>query len=179
MKTVSEFERRKAGADGRVIRLADGQHWMIATPLYSAAQGCLTHPLVDQSLDRIVDKIALNETCDIDDIRDVARALLKVNYDVTDDEVYNLFLFSSDHDTTILVRSVLEALFGPEDTLRTYTDWVRASLIANGLHSPSISTRDLPNILSILVATNRTVPLSQFADAHREVNESRTLEALI
>ena len=46
---------------------------------------------------------------------------------------------------------------------KTYTAWVRASLIANGLSQARVSAGDLVNVLAILVATNRTIPLPKFA----------------
>ena len=78
-----------------------------------------------------------------------------------------------------LASAVLEALFGPDQAVRTYGAWVRASLQANGLGLVEIPTRDLSNVLAILVATNRTVPLTRFADACQKVYERANLEALI
>ena len=59
------------------------------------------------------------------------------------------------------------------------TRWVRASLLANGLVGVRIHARDLSNVLAVLVATKRSIPLSRFADACRVADERARLEVLI
>ena len=108
-----------------------------------------------------------------------ARALLKENYDLTDEEITPLLSVAPGPESQALTNAVLDALFGPEESTRTYTDWVRASLLANGLDAAELSARDLPNVLAILVATNRTIPLSRFADASQAAGERRALEPLV
>jgi hypothetical protein len=174
-----ESDRRKAGADGRPIRLADGANWLLATPIYSPVASSLTKPDVDRPLNRLIDAITLGEPFALEDIWEVARALLKHNYTVTDDELQFLLTLSNDSPSKSLVCSVLEALFGPADAAKTYTDWVRGSLIANGLRSVDLSTHDLSNVLAILVATNRTVPLHTFADIGVSATQRRALDTLV
>jgi hypothetical protein len=52
-------------------------------------------------------------------------------------------------------------------------------LIANGLSLVEIQARDLANVLAILTATNRTIPLSAFADACQAADARTRLESLI
>ena len=49
----------------------------------------------------------------------------------------------------------------------------------NGIGSQEIPARDILDVMAILVATNRTVPLSKFADACRELDETARLDILI
>jgi hypothetical protein len=179
MARLTEFERRKPGANGRPIRLADGTYWLLATPTYCAHDTGLTRPLVDQLLDRLFDRIALGDGFAIEDICQVAKALLIANYTLSDADLTALLAISSGPDISAFVASVLEALFTSEHTDNTYTDWIRATLIANGLHATTISTHDLPNVLAILVATHRTVLLRHFADTCKAVHERTLLDTLV
>jgi hypothetical protein len=179
MLDLSESERRKPGARGTLVRLADGQHWLLATPTYRACRDALTDPDVDQPLDKLFEGLVLDEPASISDIARIAWPLLKANYDLGDDEVAALLSVAPGAEGHRLASAAFEAVFGPDQAARSYGDWVRASLLANGLGSVEIPTRDLSNVLAILVATNRTIPLAQFADACREVHEQANLESLI
>jgi hypothetical protein len=167
------------GANGRPIRLSDGKHWLLATPTYCARGGALTRPTVDQPLDRLFDRIALSDGFVIEDIWEIAKALLSDNYTLSTADATQLLTLSNPAELRVLIASVLAALFGSDDTEKTYTDWIRATLIANGLDSAEISTHDLPNVLAILVATHRTVPLSRFADTCSAANERTSLDTLV
>jgi len=78
-----------------------------------------------------------------------------------------------------LAGIVLESLFGPDQKVRGYVDWVRASLLANGLAPASIPASAINDVLSILIATNRTVPPSRFVDACRAARDRDSLERLV
>ena len=180
MPDLSEYERRKPGAEGRWSSLADGQHWLLANPTYQACRDVLTEPKVDQPLDRLFEsRRASRSRRRSATSGKSARSLLKANYDLSDHELAELLSVAPGAESQRLAAAVFEALFGPDQAGRTYGDWVRASLQANGLGSTEIPTRDLSNVLAILVATNRTVPLTRFAEACREVDERANLEALI
>ena len=159
--------------------LADGQYWLLAGPTYRPRAEGLTRPMVDRPLDRIFECAVLNEGLSLSDLWEAARGLLKANYELSDDEVAQLLSLSPGPESRALAGHVLDALFGADLAGKTYTAWVRASLTANGLGLSEIPARDLVNVLAILVATNRTIPLSRFADACRLLDERARLETLI
>jgi hypothetical protein len=175
----AEAERRKPGAAGTPAVLADGQTWLLANPVYRAGAESLTQPPVDGPLDRAFESAVLNESLTLCDVWLAGRALLKANYELKDDEVARLLTVSPGEDSRTLASVVLEALFGSERREKTYTAWVRASLLANGLGGAKIPAADVTNVLAILAATNRTIPLSRFADACRAMDERARLETLI
>jgi hypothetical protein len=174
-----ESERRRTDVTGVTAVLADGRPWLLASPVYSARQGSLTEPPVDEAVDRIFESTLLNGNMSVCDVLEVARALLRANYELSDDEVARLLSVSPGDDCRALAGAVLDAIFGPETAAKTFTDWVRASLLANGLTTAEIPARDVVNTLAVLVATNRTVPLSRFADACRRLDERARLEVLL
>ena len=85
-----EHERRRPGAAGAPVRLADGRPWLLASPTFRPRPEGLTRPQVDQPLDRVFDCAALGEGLDLADIWAAARELLRANYDLTDDELAGL-----------------------------------------------------------------------------------------
>lgn len=175
----TEPERRKPGASGAPVRLADGQTWLLASPLYRPRPESLTCPPVDLPLDRIFEGAVLNEGLSLCDLWEAARGLLKANYELADEEIAHLLSVSPGPESRALAAEVLDALFGIDRAEKTYSAWVRASLLANGLGREDVPAPDLLNVLAILVATDRTIPLSQFADACRLVDERARLETLI
>lgn len=179
MHETIESERRRPGACGIPVVLSDGQTWLFASPSYRLGSNALTRPAIDDVLDRIFETAVLHESVSLCDLWEVASSLLTTNYVLSNAEVERLLAVSPGHDCRVLADAVLGALFGEESTEKTYTDWVRASLIANRLDQAEIAGRDLSNTLAILVATNRTVPLSRFADACRELDERARLETLL
>jgi hypothetical protein len=174
-----EPERRRPWASGTPVRLADGATWLLARPVFRPRRGDLTRPGVDPPLDRIFDKVALGEGVDLQDVWEAAWALLRANYHLTDDELSRLLSVAPGEESRCLADSVLEALFGPGEPVRTYSNWVRASLLANGLGESDIPAADLPNVLAVLVATGRTVPVDRFVDACEAANECACLESLV
>ena len=179
MPELTEQDRRKARAKGTPVTLADGQPWLLANPTYQPGPGSLTRPGVDQTLDRIFDCTVLGERLPVEDLLKVARELLKANYDLSDEEISRILNVDAGDELQTLAARVLDALFGADHAEKTYSAWVRASLIANGLSRSEIPARDLVNVLAVLVATNRTMPLSKFADVCRLVDEQARLEVLI
>jgi hypothetical protein len=179
MHEAVEHRRRKPGAGGIPVRLADGELWLLAVPNIRVGAGGLTRPLVDQHLDRIFECVVLDEALNWGDVWAAARELLRTNYELSDEETAQLLSVSPGPESHALATEVVRALFGPDQGERTYSRWVRASLLANGIGDTEIPANDLLNVLSILVATNRTVPLSKFADACRLLDERVRLETLI
>jgi hypothetical protein len=174
-----EYERRRPGADGIPIRLSDGRDWLLARPAYRPTLAGVSTPVVDGPLDRIFECAVIGGELDLKDIWLAAKQLLSVNYELTPDELRDLLSTSPGSESRTLASGVIEALFGSEQDEKTYTRWVRASLLANGLGGVDIAAQDLPNVLAILVATNRSIPLYRFADACRLVDERARLERLI
>jgi len=174
-----EHERRKSGAYGTVVILADGKPWLLANPVYRPGKQGLTEPRVDVSLDRIFESSVLNEGLAQTDVWEAARALLNANYDLTDQETFQLLSVAPGSESRTLAAGTLDALFGARSDGKTFTAWVRASLIANRLNQEEIPAQDLLNVLAVLVATGRTIPLSRFADACRLIDERARLETLI
>lgn len=174
-----EPERRRSGAGGTVVILSDGKPWLLANPVYRPRSEGLTEPRVDRPLDRIFESAVLNEGLSQTDVWEAARALLRANYDLTDEEASQLLSVAPGPESRALASGTLDALFGARPDGKTYTTWVRASLMANRLNKEEIPAQDLLNVLTVLVATGRTIPLSRFADACRLIDERARLEILI
>ena len=179
MRDPIEHERRRPGALGSMVRLADGQPWLLAEPAFRPRPDGLTRPDVDAALDRFYEQIVLGDDVSLADVQAVARTLLLANYDLTDAEVADLLEVAPGTEAEELARAVLESLFGPDNRVRGYADWVRASLLANGLAPSEIPASAINDVLTILMATNRTVPPSQFVDACRASLDRDSLERLV
>lgn len=179
MRELLEVIRRKPGADGTTVTLADGNVWLFANPRYQASAEGLTEPLIDSALDQIFESSILNQKIPVALFFEVARKLLLANYDLSEMETSRLLSHSSGDESQVFAEKVLCAIFGSDRSDKTYTSWVRASLIANGLDHAMIPAQDLINVLSILIATHRTIPLSCFADACRLADTKARLETLI
>ena len=173
---LAEPARRRPDASGLPVRLADGRDWLLAVPLARATGGPFTLPDLDDEIDRIFESSALSGEVLLVDAWSAARALLFANYDLDDDEFVDLVCGC---DSSAIVTAVTQALFGPAGSARSYTDWARASLLANGIVPATVRPGDLSNLLAILVATRRTIPASQFVDASRAAAEQSVLEGLV
>jgi hypothetical protein len=174
-----EEARRKMGATGTPITLADGQTWLLANPSYQPLRDGVTMPCIDSALDRIFESTILDEGLKLTDLWEVANELLSKNYRLTTIELGKLLSVSPGAESRSFASSILDALFASDQSERSYTAWVRASLLANGLSETKVPAQDLLNVLTILVATNRTMPLSKFVDACRLLEERSRLETLI
>jgi hypothetical protein len=179
MSELSEALRRRPGARGRIVKLADGQPWLLAEPVFQSGSASLTTPDVDREIDRFHEQIVLGDDLSVVDVFSVARRLLLANYELHDDEVAELLEVEPGEEAEALAGAVLESLFGPDQRISGYADWVRATLLANGLGEVSIPASTLPDVLAILMATNRTVPPSHFIDACRAAREHDCLERLV
>jgi hypothetical protein len=179
MREFSEQERRKTGARGRLVRLADGRDWLLAEPTFRPDPTGLTSPDVDAEIDLFYEQIILGEDIPLVDVMVAARTLLLANYDLAEVEVAGLLEVDPGAEAEALASVVLESLFGPDQKVRGYVDWVRASLLANGLALAAIPASAINDVLSILMATNRTVPPSRFVDACRAARDRDSLEQLV
>ena len=174
-----ERERRKTGARGRPIRLADGRDWLLPDVEYQAGAASLIRPDLDEAIDRLHEQATIGEEVAVADLLGVARSLLLANYDLADDEVCDLLCVEPGAEIEALAREVFASLFGPAERVRGYTDWVRASLLANGLGESSIPPAAIRDVLAVLVATGRAVPEARFVDACRAALDRESLERLI
>ena len=129
--------------------------------------------------DRLYDSSVLDQAVRLDDVWTVARDLLRANYTLTDAELGDLLSLPAGFSAQEFARVVLEILFGQPAASRTYLDWVRASLNANGLSGAEISARDLPGVLSILTATHRTIPQESYVSSHITTQERMSLDGLV
>jgi hypothetical protein len=179
MREISEHERRKPGARGRLVRLADGRDWLLAEPTFRPDSVGLTSPNVDAEIDLFYEQIILGQDIPLVDVMAAARTLLLANYDLAETEVAGLLEVEAGAEAEALAGVVLESLFGPDQKVRGYVDWVRASLLANGLAPAAIPASAINDVLSILMATNRTVPPSRFVDACRAARDRDSLEQLV
>ena len=159
--------------------LADGRPWLLADPTFRPKVGSLTTPDIDELLDRFHERIVLGEDLPLDDLLAVARALLLANYDLSDAEVSQLLDIDAGAEAEALARVVSTALFGAEQRVRSYTDWVRASFLSNGLTTAEVPASALNDVLTLWLATGRTVPPAQFIDACRAARDRESRERLV
>ena len=176
---MTEPTRRKPGAKGVSAILADGQPWLLAEPTFRPKVGSLTTPDVDELLDRFYERIILGDDLPLDDLLAITRVLLLVNYDLSDAEVSHLLDIDAGAEAETLARVISAALFGPEHRVRSYTDWVRASFLGNGLTTAEVPASALNDVLTLWLATGRTVPPAQFIDACRAARDRESRERLI
>jgi hypothetical protein len=112
--------------------------------------------------DAVYDQNALAGRYDHGDLRACAVRLLLTNYDLAPDDAVEL-VWSC--DLAELVPPVELALFGPEPAYRSWSSWVRTSLLANGLSLRTVPAADLRGVLDQLVATGRAVPAEKWISA--------------
>ena len=179
MRPLTESERRKPEARGVPATLADGRPWLLVEPTFRPKAGPLTTPDLDSALDRFYERIILGDDLPLDDLLGVARTLLLANYDLSDLEVNSLLDVDAGDEAEALAKVVSEALFGPEHRVRNYTDWVRASFLGNGLTTTEVPASAVNDVLTLWLATGRTVPPAQFIDACRAALDREHRERLI
>ena len=179
MSELTEQGCRKHGAGGTPLILADGEEWLLASPTFRPRPSSVTQPPIDSPLDLLFDSLVLDEGIALRNVWEIAAALLRANYELTDEALSALLRVETGKEKRQLVAAVLDATFGSERGPRSYSRWVRASLLANGLGESDIPAQDLPDVLAVLVATNRTVPVSRFVDACQDVQERSALESLV
>ena len=179
MRHLTEHDRRKSGAQGVSAILADGQLWLLAEPTFRPKAGPLTTPDIDSALDRFYERIVLGDDLPLDDLLGVARTLLLANYDLTNLEANSLLDVDAGDEAKALAGAISEALFGPEHRVRGYTDWVRASFLSNDLTTTEVPASAVNDVLTLLLASGRTVPPAQFIDACRAAQDRESRERLI
>lgn len=179
MHELSETVRRRINAQGTPVLLADGTFWLIASPLVSFTGSTIIDLDVDKIIDGLFESAVTQHGVSYSQIKILGKRLLQANYELSESEADWLLSVSSDPERENVSTVILETTFSMESARRTYSSWIRATLLANGLSLTKIPFPDLLNVLTILIETRRTVPLSSFADICREVDESTALESLV
>ena len=145
--------RAKEGARGYPIKIGEAE-WLLPDALCA-------HSL-DDLRDRMFDSSARTHTIQKHDVRIAGMVLLQFNYDLSMGEAADLV---QSVEIKELADAVWAALIAPQtnDKNRTYSEWIRASLAANGLKPKEIAPELVAGVLEILVATGRTMPAAEFS----------------
>lgn len=134
-------------------KLAIGDHtWLLPLAMTSAD--------LDPFRNEMIRQCAFKGTYSADLLRDAGQLLLMMGYDLRANEAYYL-IRSAPLDP--LRDALEEALLAYSDNREVgYHDWVRSSLIANGIAPELVDDADLPHVLNQLLATGRAVPPDKF-----------------
>ena len=108
------------------------------------------------------------------DVQRAAVRLLFANYELSLDEAVGLVMGVAPAD---LVAAVEEALFGASQPDRRWSDWVRSSLLANGLDPAKIPPESLRDVLDQLVSCGRAIPAEDFVTAVGYAKKRKSLLA--
>ena len=174
-----ESERRRGTASGAPIRLSNDEEWLFSKLSVTQFPESLTTPRIDAELDSIFESLTLDGNVKLKDLWLIGRLLIQANYVLTNEEVSFLFELKPGTETQEFAAKILDLVLILRIKTRTFIDWIRASLIANSI-SPSLLTfRDLPHVLDILVATKRTIPLTEFADVCLHAQQCVNLDSLV
>jgi hypothetical protein len=141
-------EARAVGpAAGTPVALADGREWALADRL----------PYLGGVWDDLYDQNVLRGRYDGAKVKTAAYRLLRGNYDLTPDEAFGLL---RDVEPAALVDAVERALFGPPPgrARQTWSDWVVASLLANGIDPDAVPAGRVEHVMDVLLATGRALP---------------------
>lgn len=141
-------ERIRSDAVGTPVELADGRTWLLAE--HPPELGGVWDTLYN-------DAVARGSYVE-EQIRTAALHLLLANYDLSAEEAFALTLGAPIRP---LVEAVEHALWGPGRITYDYSDWVLASLYANGIDPDRVPPAVLPTVLELLVAMKRTLPAEQ------------------
>jgi len=86
---------------------------------------------------------------------------LRVNYDLAREEINALMQVT---DFSEIVDKVIEAILPTEAKDRSFTDWMKASLILNGIQPDSVHRDQLPHVIDMLQRLGKTVPYRDYTD---------------
>jgi hypothetical protein len=125
--------------------MGDGRVWPLADYI----------PAFAACWDRLHDSNFLRGQYELEDVHLAAARLLLANFDLAPEAVATL-VAGADPDG--LVGAVEDAMFGPERSHVTWSDWALGSLFASGIDPASVPPERLRSVLETLVATGRAVP---------------------
>jgi hypothetical protein len=146
---------------GSPVTLADGREWLLSFDL----------PYLGSVWDALYDSNALQGKYDTGDVLTAAHRLVQANYRLTDEEAFELVHV----DPRSLISAVERALYGPNDGHQTWSDWVIASLWANGINPTTIPRARLHKVLDLLEAIKRTIPAEQYVSSQAAMAARRQL----
>ena len=129
--------------------MGDGQAWPLAAYV----------PALGPVWDRLYDDNLIRGVYGPDDVRLAASRLLLENFDLAPEAVATLIIGA---DLAELVKAVESALFGPERSYHSWSDWVLGSLYANGIDPASVPPDRLHAVLGMLVASGRAIPSGKY-----------------
>ncbi|MDX2038870.1 MAG: hypothetical protein SFX72_19650 [Isosphaeraceae bacterium] len=161
------------------MRLADGSEWILRHPSYRPTGSSLTDPDIDGPLDRLYDSIVIEQQASLIDVWEIARRLIEPNYDLEAPEIEQLLEVAEGPECQSFVESILGVLFGRRDRERSYTEWIRASMMSNGIDVIQTSGDRLSEVMGVLVSTGRTIPAGKFIEAHAVASDLAALESLV
>jgi hypothetical protein len=157
-------DRARNGADGTAVLLGDNQHWLIPSSVHAT--------FLNGHRDRMYEQMLSRGSVAMTDIHAVAWTLLNVNYALTPEEAFTLIRST---DNSALTDAVCNSLLGEDDPVRSYSNWVRSSLLCNGIKPEDISPADLPHVLHQLVNTSRAQPIEEYTHIARALEKRRGL----
>jgi hypothetical protein len=162
-------ERLREGATGIEVTMGDGRTWLLAH--CGLAKG------LTAVRDRMFDSLIVYDEASGEDILEGCFYALRINYNLTDEE-FAALVNATDPATIFdgVIEAVLPTACGDD---RTYTGWARASLLANGIKPIDVPAGDMRNVLDMLVATNRTLPLNKFVESARHAAARATIRGMI
>lgn len=143
---------RRTSAGGTPVLMGDGRQWPLADYI----------PSLGGAWDRLFDSNLLDGAYQPEDVRIAAGHLLLANFELAPEAVATLIVGA---DLAALVVAVENAMFGPLQKPRTWSDWALGSLYANGIDPAGVPPSRLRAVLEVLVECGRTVPSGRFIDS--------------
>lgn len=129
---------------------------------------------ITEARDGLYDEIEISGKVAPKDIRAIAWMAITANYALTPEQTIAIL---EAVDARELMEAVVSTAFVHEspDHTRTYTNWARSALIANGLDPATVSKDDMPHVLHQLVATGRAIAHQEFTAAAEHANVRREI----
>lgn len=152
---------------GIPMRLADGNDWLLAHMGNAEGGG----PLRNQLCDSVFFAGRLPATL----LHPLVHHALAINYEISEKETFDLLFsegyspFKAVDDQPAPVKAVVGAwLPSEEDCEFEYDDWLRSSLIINGIDPATIPADDVPAVVAHLRGLGKIIEPSIFVGAMRE-----------
>lgn len=139
---------------GFPVILSDGQTWVLA-------HGCLKPRLLRET-DEIFDDVMVTQIIPLPAAMRAAFILLMANYDVSQEEAYQLLQTA---ELRQLVTAVADSLLGPDRGHKTWSMWALSAFYSNGIEPMSVPPQLVPSVLLQLVKTGRAMGQTDFIDS--------------
>ena len=108
--------------------------------------------------DSLYDLAVISGEYDTGDLRVAALRLLLACHDLPTDDALGLVWLANPNDLAAAVSNAMTGAARPN----TWTSWLRASCLANGLNPDRIPGPDLLDVVDTLVATGRAIPADKW-----------------